>query len=119
MGLRRLRSREVQGLLLPSTPGALPPIRGVYWQAWPGFAGRGGSPVGTRADIVPTFAEKATIAVAIPCYNEAAAVEAVVASWRSALPGAEVVVFDNNSTDGTGAIARRLGVRVVEVREQG
>ncbi len=57
--------------------------------------------------------------MAIPCYNEAAAVEAVVAEWRAALPGAEVVVFDNNSTDGTGAIARRLGVRVVEVPEQG
>jgi glycosyltransferase involved in cell wall biosynthesis len=76
-------------------------------------------PEGTRADIVPTFADRATIAVAIPCYNEAAAVEAVVGSWRSALPEAEIVVFDNNSTDGTGAIARRLGVRVVEVREQG
>jgi glycosyltransferase involved in cell wall biosynthesis len=59
------------------------------------------------------------VAVAIPCYNEAAAVEAVVGSWRSTLPEAEIVVFDNNSTDGTGAIARRLGVRVVEVREQG
>ena len=59
------------------------------------------------------------IAVAIPCYNEAGAVEAVVAEWRRALPEAEIVVFDNNSGDGTGAIARRLGVRVVEVRDQG
>jgi glycosyltransferase involved in cell wall biosynthesis len=57
--------------------------------------------------------------VAIPCYNEAGAVEAVVAEWRAALPEAELVVFDNNSSDGTGAIARRLGIRVVEVREQG
>lgn len=60
-----------------------------------------------------------SIAVAIPCYNEAGAVEAVVAEWRGALPEAEIVVFDNNSSDGTGAIARRLGVRVVEVRDQG
>jgi len=60
-----------------------------------------------------------TVAVAIPCYNEAAAVEAVVAEWRHALPEAEIVVFDNNSADGTGAVARRLGVRVVEVRDQG
>ena len=59
------------------------------------------------------------VAVAIPCYNEAAAVEAVVASWRDALPEAEIVVFDNNSTDGTGAIARGLGVRVVDVPDQG
>jgi len=73
-----------------------------------------------RADIVPDSSEqRSTIAVAIPCYNEAAAVEAVVAAWRAALPGAEIVVFDNNSSDGTGAIARRLGVRVVEVRDQG
>ncbi len=57
--------------------------------------------------------------MAIPCYNEAGAVETVVAEWRAALPEAEVVVFDNNSSDGTGAIARRLGVRVVEVPEQG
>ncbi len=59
------------------------------------------------------------IAVAIPCFNEAAAIAAVIAEWRAALPEAEVVVFDNNSTDGTGAIARGLGVRVVEVPEQG
>ena len=66
-----------------------------------------------------TSAERPTIAVAIPCYNEAGAVEAVVAEWRASLPEAEIVVFDNNSGDGTGAIARRLGIRVVEVREQG
>ena len=64
-------------------------------------------------------ADWSMVAVAIPCFNEAAAVEAVVVAWRSALPGAEVVVFDNNSSDGTGAIARRLGVRVVDVRDQG
>jgi glycosyltransferase involved in cell wall biosynthesis len=59
------------------------------------------------------------VAVAIPCYNEAAAVAAVVGAWRAALPGAEVVVFDNNSNDGTGGLARALGVWVVEVPEQG
>jgi glycosyltransferase involved in cell wall biosynthesis len=57
--------------------------------------------------------------VAIPCYNEAAAVATVVAQWRAALPEAEIIVFDNNSTDGTGAIARDLGVRVVPVPAQG
>jgi glycosyltransferase involved in cell wall biosynthesis len=59
------------------------------------------------------------VAVAIPCYNEAAAVAAVIGQWNNALPDAEIVIFDNNSTDGTGDIARGLGVRVVEVREQG
>ena len=44
----------------------------------------------------------------------------VIAQFRAApMRDAEVVVFDNNSTDGTGAIARDLGVRVVEVPEQG
>ena len=72
----------------------------------------------------PTPAESASprearIAVAIPCYNEAAAIATVVAAFRAALSAAEIVVFDNNSTDGTGAIARGLGVRVVDVPEQG
>src|SRR5437762_13429603 len=59
------------------------------------------------------------IAVAIPCCNEAAAIATVITQFRAALPGAEVVVFDNNATDGTGAIARGLGIRVVDVPEQG
>ncbi|SIO66466.1 Glycosyltransferase involved in cell wall bisynthesis [Singulisphaera sp. GP187] len=67
----------------------------------------------------PTAALSPQVAVAIPCYNEAAAIATVIAQWRSALPDAEIVVFDNNSSDGTGAIARGLGVRVVEVAEQG
>ena len=61
----------------------------------------------------------ARIAVAIPCYNEAAAIATVIAQFRAALPEARIVVFDNNSTDGTGEIARGLGVRVVPVPEQG
>ena len=61
----------------------------------------------------------ARIAVAIPCYNEAAAIATVVAQFRAALPDAEIVVYDNNSTDGTGEIARALGVRVVPVPRQG
>jgi glycosyltransferase involved in cell wall biosynthesis len=61
----------------------------------------------------------ARIAVAIPCYNEAAAIATVVAEFRAALPDAEIVVFDNNSTDGTGELARGLGVRVVPVPRQG
>ncbi len=59
------------------------------------------------------------IAVAIPCYNEAAAIASVIADWRAALPEAEIVVFDNNSSDGTGSLAREHGARVVEVPAQG
>jgi len=61
----------------------------------------------------------ARIAVAIPCYNEAAAIATVVAQFRAALPAAKIVVFDNNSTDGTGEIVRGLGICVVDVPEQG
>ncbi len=63
--------------------------------------------------------ENPPVAVAIPCYNEAAAIASVIASWRVALPEAEIVVFDNNSTDGTGDLARNLGVKVVPVPDQG
>jgi glycosyltransferase involved in cell wall biosynthesis len=61
----------------------------------------------------------ARIAVAIPCFNEAAAIASVIEHYRAALPDAELVVFDNNSTDGTDQIARGLGIRVIAVPEQG
>ncbi len=60
-----------------------------------------------------------TIAVAIPCYNEAAAVGAVVNQFRAAWPAAEIVVIDNNSTDGTGEAAARHGARVIVEPRQG
>ena len=58
-------------------------------------------------------------AVAIPCFNEAAAIARVIEQYRAVLPTADIVVFDNNSTDGSGEIARGLGVRVIDVAEQG
>lgn len=62
---------------------------------------------------------RSPVAVAIPCLNEAAAIAEVIDRWRVVLPEAEIVVFDNASTDATGAIARGLGVRVVDVPEPG
>ena len=59
------------------------------------------------------------VAVALPCFNEAPALPQVINEWRKALPEAEILVFDNNSTDGSGAIAEGLGVRVVPVTRQG
>ncbi|MDG3006927.1 glycosyltransferase [Paludisphaera mucosa] len=59
------------------------------------------------------------IAVAIPCYNEAAAVGRVVDDFRAHLPGAEIVVFDNASDDATAAIAADRGARVVPVPDRG
>jgi len=54
------------------------------------------------------------IAVILPCYNEEAAIGLTVAGFRTALPDADIYVFDNNSADRTvefavqaGAIVRR------------
>ncbi|TSA31791.1 MAG: glycosyltransferase [Verrucomicrobiaceae bacterium] len=52
------------------------------------------------------------IAVLVPCYNEAPTIAGVVAEFRKALPGAEIHVFDNASTDGTGEMAHKAGAAV-------
>ncbi|WP_234681866.1 glycosyltransferase family 2 protein [Bradyrhizobium monzae] len=59
------------------------------------------------------------IAVLVPCYNEEAAVAAVVADFRKALPAAEIYVYDNNSRDSTAAVAREAGAIVRSERRQG
>lgn len=59
------------------------------------------------------------IAVLIPCYNESLTVAKVVADFRAALPEAVIYVYDNNSTDGTDAIARAAGAVVRYERQQG
>ncbi|RUL83195.1 glycosyltransferase [Tautonia sociabilis] len=59
------------------------------------------------------------VSVAIPCYNEEAAIASVVDEWRRELPGAEIVVFDNNSTDAGSCRAAERGARVVPVPRQG
>ena len=42
-----------------------------------------------------------TVAVIIPCYNEQSTIEKVINDFRTALPDAEIYVYDNNSTDGS------------------
>ena len=59
------------------------------------------------------------IAVIIPCYNEAAAIGKVVRDFRTALPGAAVVVYDNNSSDDTTRVARGAGAEVYAEPLQG
>lgn len=59
------------------------------------------------------------IAVLIPCYNEAAAIAAVVKQAKAALPDATVYVYDNNSTDETADIAERAGAVVRPVLARG
>lgn len=52
------------------------------------------------------------IAVIIPCRNEAATIADVVRDFRSALPGAAIYVYDNNSDDDSAERARREGAIV-------
>jgi glycosyltransferase involved in cell wall biosynthesis len=59
------------------------------------------------------------VAVLIPCYNEAATIAQVVRDFRSALPEAVIYVYDNNSSDDTGAIAVREGARLRRESMQG
>ena len=46
------------------------------------------------------------IAIILPAFNEAMTIARVLADFHKACPAAEIVVVDNNSTDGTGDIAR-------------
>lgn len=59
------------------------------------------------------------IAVIIPCYNEALTIGKVIDDFRRELPEASVYVYDNNSTDGTAAIARSRGAVVKFEPRQG
>jgi glycosyltransferase involved in cell wall biosynthesis len=60
-----------------------------------------------------------SIAVLVPCYNEAAAIEQVITGFREVLPQARILIFDNNSTDETVAIAKRAGAETRHVLRQG
>ena len=60
-----------------------------------------------------------SIAVLIPCYNEAKTIAGVVAGFRSSLPDARIYVYDNNSSDGTAERACEAGAIVRTERRQG
>jgi glycosyltransferase involved in cell wall biosynthesis len=59
------------------------------------------------------------VTVAIPCYNEAPTIAKVIGDFRARLPEAEIVVFDNDSTDGSAEKARAAGARVVREKRRG
>jgi glycosyltransferase involved in cell wall biosynthesis len=59
------------------------------------------------------------ITVAIPCFNEAPTIAKVVSDFKQELPQAEIVVFDNASSDGSGERAREAGARVVREKRRG
>jgi glycosyltransferase involved in cell wall biosynthesis len=59
------------------------------------------------------------VAVLVPCFNEEAAIAQVVRDFRAALPQATIYVYDNNSSDGTIAVARAAGAVVRRETHQG
>lgn len=59
------------------------------------------------------------VAVVIPCLDEERTVAKVVEDMKGALPGAEIYVFDNGSTDRTAEIAQRSGATVVPSPRRG
>ena len=63
------------------------------------------------------------LTILMPCLNEAETIaqcigKAKLGIERAGVPG-EILIADNGSTDGSQAIAEKLGARVVAVREKG
>jgi len=54
-----------------------------------------------------------TIAVLIPCFNEATTIEKVIRDFQTFLPDADIYVFNNDSTDSTAALAEQAGAEVI------
>ena len=70
-----------------------------------------------------TDEEALRLSVVIPCLNEAGNIERCVKRSREVLArtgiDGEVIVVDNNSSDGSGEIAARAGATVIEERRRG
>ena len=60
-----------------------------------------------------------SVAVLLPCYNEEITIGKVVHDFRTALPNADIYVYDNNSTDDTAEIAAAEGAIVKREPRQG
>ena len=68
----------------------------------------------TREASDPRLAGLRRLAI-VPAYNEAEAIEAVIAELRAFDPQLEIVVVDDGSMDGTARRAKKLGVAVVSL----
>ena len=58
------------------------------------------------------LADGLRVVVLLPCHNEAGTIGEVVRGFAAALPGARIIVFDNNSSDDTARAAARAGAFV-------
>jgi len=57
--------------------------------------------------------EEPRLVVLVPCLNEEQTIAKVVRDFKAELPLAEIIVFDNDSNDGTMKVARAAGATVV------
>lgn len=60
-----------------------------------------------------------SIAVLVPCMNEALTIAQVIADFQKSLPGASIYVYDNNSTDDTIEVATKAGAIVRKEKRAG
>ncbi|MEM8840648.1 MAG: glycosyltransferase family 2 protein [Pseudomonadota bacterium] len=60
-----------------------------------------------------------TLALIVPCYNEARTIETVIRDFSAAMPELQLHVFDNASSDDTAGVARRAGALVTRVSARG
>jgi dolichol-phosphate mannosyltransferase len=63
-----------------------------------------------------SFESLGRIVVVVPTYDEADNIAGVVGRVRAAVPSADVLIVDDNSPDGTGAVADRLAAADAQVR---
>src|SRR5581483_3791163 len=70
-----------------------------------------------------TLAGEVEVSIVMPCLNEAETLERCIRKAQQSIARhglrAEIIIADNGSTDGSQAIAERLGARVVAVAEKG
>jgi glycosyltransferase involved in cell wall biosynthesis len=76
-------------------------------------------PTRVSAEAAAEIIGASRIAVLVPCYNDGMSIGKVVSDFRSALPGASIYVYDNNSTDRTSAAAAQAGAIVRREQRQG
>jgi len=53
------------------------------------------------------------LSIIIPAYNEENSIKEIIVRTKKIVPHAEIIVVDDGSTDKTGAIAKKTGVKVI------